>query len=91
VKVVTILVGLIFLAGGICLWIWVWPADVLTVIKGAIVLGLLLVGLGALMIGISEIRSAAEEARMTQELAASTPPSQQQSSGEGSSQPPAQG
>jgi ABC-type multidrug transport system permease subunit len=74
VKAVTIIVGLIFLVGGILLWVKVWPEDVLTVIKGGVVVSLILIGLGALMIGISEIRSAAEEKRMAAELAASTPP-----------------
>jgi uncharacterized membrane protein HdeD (DUF308 family) len=88
VKVVTILVGLVFLAGGIALWIGPLHQETWTVVWGGIVVGLLLVGLGALMIGISEIRSASEERRMAQELAASTPPPQQQTPGGGSSQPP---
>lgn len=90
-KVVTILLGLIFLAGGIALWVGPLRAQTWTVVWGGIVVGLLLVGLGALMIGISEIRSASEERRMAQELAASAQPPQQQPSGEGSSQPPSQG
>ena len=82
-KAVTILVGLIFLIGGILL-IFPWKAAVWTVVQGGIVVGLILVGLGALMIGISEIRSAAEEKRMAAELTASAP--QQGQSGGGSSQ-----
>lgn len=85
-KAVTIIVGLIFLVGGILLWVFVWPTDVLTVIKGGVVVGLILIGLGALMIGISEIRSAAEEKRMAAELAASTPP-QEPASGQSPGQP----
>ena len=86
-KAVTILVGLIFLIVGIAIIALVpgWRAAVWTVIQGGIVVGLILVGLGALMIGISEIRSAAEEKRMAAELAASAPP-QQQPPGGGSGQ-----
>lgn len=90
-KVVTILVGLIFLAGGIALWVGPLREATWTVVLGGIVVGLLLVGLGALMIGISEIKSASEERRMAQELAASAQPSAQQPPSEGSSQPPSQG
>ena len=72
-KALTIIVGLIFLVGGVALGVWPWREAAWVVIQGGIVVGLVLVGLGALMIGISEIRSAAEEKRMAAELAASAP------------------
>ena len=82
-KALTIIVGLILLVVGILLWIGPLRAQAWTAVLGGIVVGLILVGLGALMIGISEIRSAAEEKRLTAELAASAPQQEQPSGGTG--------
>ena len=68
-KVLTIIIGLVLIAGGILL-VNRWPEEVLVLIKGVVALGLILVGLGAFFFGISEIRSAAEETR----AAAQAPP-----------------
>jgi hypothetical protein len=69
VKVLTIIIGLILIAGGVYLC-FPWHKEVLFLIKGVVALGLILVGLGAVFFGMSEIRSAAEEAR----AAAQAPP-----------------
>ena len=82
-KALTIIVGLILLVVGIILWIGPLREAAWSVFWGGIVIGLILVGLGALMIGISEIRSAAEEKRLSAELAASTPQQEPPSGGTG--------
>jgi hypothetical protein len=69
VRVLTIIIGLVLIAGGILL-VYRWPDEVLFLIKGAVALGLIFVGLGAFFFGMSEIRSAGEEAR----AAAQAPP-----------------
>lgn len=66
-KALTIIIGLIFLAAGVVL-IWLWSRPVLELIKGGVALGLVFTGLGALIIGISEIKSAAEEKRLAAEI-----------------------
>jgi len=72
-KALIILLGLIFIAIGIWL-IYLWPNAVLAVIEAAVALGFVIVGLGMLAFGISEIRSAAEERRLAAEAEATPPP-----------------
>jgi hypothetical protein len=75
VKVLTIIIGLILIAAGILL-VYRWPDEVLYLLKAGVALGLILVGLGAVFFGMSEIRSAAEEARATAEAPPPPAPSQ---------------
>ncbi len=59
-KVLSILVGLILIALGI--WgVVAWTADVVLFIKAAVVIMLIIIGLGVLVFGISELRAGAEE------------------------------
>ena len=81
-KALIILLGLVFVAIGIWLII-LWHAQVAYVIAAMIALGFVIVGLGMLAFGVSEIRSAAEERRLAAEAEAtplpppvSQPPSQ---------------
>ncbi|UCH33433.1 MAG: hypothetical protein JSV65_12735 [Armatimonadota bacterium] len=72
-KALIILIGLIFIALGV--WgIVAWGAAVLIAIKAMVALGFVVVGLGMLAFGISEIRSAAEERRLAAEAEATPPP-----------------
>ena len=72
-KAIIILIGLVFIALGV--WgIAAWPDAVLFFIKAMVALGLIIVGLGMLAFGISEIRSAAEERRLAAEVEATPPP-----------------
>jgi predicted membrane-bound spermidine synthase len=75
-KALTIILGLIFLAAGIVL-IWVWRHPVLSFVKGGVAIALVFAGLGALIIGISEIKSAAEEKRLAAEVSPAASSGQQ--------------
>lgn len=72
-KALIILLGLI--AIGLGIWgIVAWSDAVLIAIKAMVALGLVVIGLGMLAFGISEIRSAAEERRLAAEVEATPPP-----------------
>ncbi|HUT75627.1 MAG TPA: hypothetical protein VM221_12435 [Armatimonadota bacterium] len=72
-KALIILLGIIFLVLGIVL-IVTWWDEAKYVIGTAIALTLVLIGLGMLAFGISEIRSAQEEQRLAAEAEATPPP-----------------
>jgi len=72
-KAFIILFGLILIALGVWGIVAWWP-EVLIVIKAMLVLCAVLLGLGMLAFGISEIRSAAEERRLAAEVEATPPP-----------------
>ena len=60
-KVVFILIGLIFMAVGVWLCtLGAWQQAVVGFIKGAVVIMLLLIGLGVFVFGLSELRAAPE-------------------------------
>jgi hypothetical protein len=72
-KWIAILLGLILIALGI--WgIIKWPGDIWNFVKGGLVIAAIIVGLGAIAFGWSELRSAAEERRLAESAAAATPP-----------------
>jgi Na+-transporting methylmalonyl-CoA/oxaloacetate decarboxylase gamma subunit len=68
-NVLAILLGLICIAGGGWL-IKVWGAQVIAFLEGFVGIFLILLGLLIAAIGITELRSAAEERRLREELKA---------------------
>lgn len=79
-KILSIILGLIFLAVGIWLIsLESWGQAVLIAIKACVALGLVLAGLGALAFGISELR-AREEPRPIEPITAPPPVSSEPSS-----------
>lgn len=59
-KVLSILIGLVLIVVG-ALGVKAWPADVLSFLKGALVIVVILIGLGIFVFGVSELRAASEE------------------------------
>lgn len=57
--------------------IWVWRDPVIWFVKGGVAIALVFTGLGALIIGISEIKSAAEERRLAAEISPAAASGQQ--------------
>jgi hypothetical protein len=58
-KVLSILIGLILIALGV--WgVWAWSGDVLAFVKAAVVVMAVIIGLGVLVFGISELRGGEE-------------------------------
>lgn len=72
-KVIIILLGIVFVAAG-GFFIYLWQGPVLAFIEAMFALSLVMIGLGLLAFGISEIRSAAEERRLAAEVEATPPP-----------------
>ena len=66
-KVLSILLGIVFIVLGI-LGIMKWPQEVLAFIEAGVSIGLILVGLGAFLFGVSELKAAAEEKRAEAEV-----------------------
>jgi len=58
-KVLSILIGLILIALGV--WgVFVWPDEVWSFVKSGIVVMIIIIGLGVLVFGISELRGGEE-------------------------------
>ena len=60
-KVLSILIGLILMALGVWGIAGGWRGDVLSFIKGGLVIMAIVIGLGIFVFGISELRAAGEE------------------------------
>ena len=59
-KVLSILIGLVLMAVGI--WgVVTWSGDVVDFLKAAVVLMLIIIGLGIFVFGLSELRAAGDE------------------------------
>jgi len=63
-KVLSILIGVILLVVGVWL-IWLWRGPVAQFVLAGIALSAVIIGLGALAFGISELRSSMEEPPLT--------------------------
>jgi len=86
-KVLSILLGIVFVVLGI--WgINQWPTPVLDFIKAGVSIGLILVGLGAFLFGISELKAAAEEKKAEAEVPSPPPAPEPEAKPEGEETPP---
>jgi hypothetical protein len=89
-KWIAILLGVVLLALGV--WgIWAWWYDIVwPFIAGGLVVMAIIVGLGAIAFGVSEVRSAAEERKLAEPVAPTAPPTAPPAA-PGGGEPPSEG